>query len=423
MKLIRIVVAAISTFVLLILFQNCSSNGFESLSSTEALSSSSQTDVGNPAPSPSPTPTPSPSASPSPTVSPTVSPVAQLKKTQFYFAGGSTIASVELNHQTGVFTEKASTVFSGTDAAWLTYEKTSGTVFAVDAGSSVLQIYNHSNDTAVLSSRISLSSSPAQVHLTIAPTATGFNLFGASYNRGELSYYKINQTLNQVSQVQVVSQGATAKTHSSAFDASRGLLYVATLGLNKVIVYKFSEAAGLVELTSIPIEGARTVVYDSAYDKLFVSSEVYSGPSYLRVFSITNSGNSYAYTAVGSLAMPMAGGDLKLNRKFGFVMGTAREAGKESLWGLPITANGTADTTRSSFSIVISQALPRALEITDDGLYAVVGMNSAGSAGTLGFKMTFDAQRSFVSSAKVYQRASTNSSGYSGGVSIPVYGN
>jgi 6-phosphogluconolactonase (cycloisomerase 2 family) len=418
---------------LLTLFQNCgASGGFNSTPGQVSLGSNNGASTGGDSPTPTPvssvTPPPGPPSTPTPTPTPVITPTptptpaqGALKKTQFYFGGLKTIDVLELNHTTGAVTSLASVPFAGSTAGWLAYDKTTESVFVVDIDKTNLQIFSHNPLSAALTSRVNLTGFPTQVHLSVVPTGTEFNIFGAAYFNGHFGYYKVNAAMNQFTTVQDFNLGSTAKTHSTAFDAKHGLLYVASLGLNKIAVYKFSAATGLTALTEIPLEGARTVVYDGQYDKLFVASEVSTGPSYIRIFSIQAAGNSFTFTDSGSLAMPKLGGDLKVNHKYQYVMATARETGKESIWGLPITAAGVADASRPSFSIPVSQQLPRALEVTEDGIYAFVGMNSSAAEGIAGYKMVFDANKKFMSAQKFYQRSAPPSGGYQGGLSIPVY--
>lgn len=457
MKQTRIAIIGTVLFVLLVLFQNCAGNGFQVMSLEGGTIDSASQEPGDmnnddtpqpqpsptvsPSPSPTVTPvptatptptvTPSPTATPTPTVTPmpTVTPTPtpqptptqpDVKRTHFYFGGGKTITALELDHRTGEFRERTSASFSGGGVGWLTYEPTTQSVFVADTGGSTLQVFGHNASSGQLTSKTSLTTAASQVHLTIVSAADHFKLFGSSYSRAEVSYYKANRNLTSLSRQQVIAQGAGAKTHSSSYDAKRGLLYVAALGLNKVVVYRVSET-GLSNIAELNLEGARTVVYDPSFDKLYVATEIYTGPSYIRIYSINSTNNSYSFTAEGSLAMPKHGGDLKINHKFNYVMATAREAGKESIWALPINSRGAADISRQSFSIIVDQALPRALEITADGLYAVVGMNSSGSEGIIAYKLNFDGNKNFISSQKIFRKSSPSSNGYLGGVSIPLY--
>lgn len=397
--------------LLFVLFQNCSGTGFQLQDAAQALS---QTDLGSQTPD-----TPNPGNTPQVTPTPTASP---LLKTRFYYGRSRGVDILELDHKTGVMTQMASTNFAGTTVGWLSYHQPVKTVFAADADGAVLQLFDYNaTNGAIVSKTIFPSFSSQIVHLTVQPRTTGgFSLFGASYNRGSLDHVLMNDNMAQLTPSQSVAFGANAKTHSSSYDSVRKLLYVANLGNNKIDVYSFSEINGLTALTSIMVTSPRTVVYDSTYDKVFVVTEASTGNSYIRIFSVTPSGTNFSYTDVGSLAMPLTGGDLKVNHAYRYVMATVREAGKEAIYGLPITPTGAVDTTRQSFSIPITQSLPRALEITEDGLYAVVGMNSSTAENVVAYKMTFNAQLGYVSSQKIFEKKIDNTGGYLCGLSIPV---
>lgn len=397
--------------LLVALFQNCGgTGGFSTLSQGTTDLGSSGTSVQTPSQD---------SGDATPTPMPTSTPAATLKKTYFYFGRTKGIDSFELDPTTGVLRQLTATTFTGASVGWLSHEPTSNSILAVDAGGSVLQIYSQATATGALSSVQSLNNFAASVvHLNLQPTSTGFDLFAASYDRGVLDYYKMNATKTQVAATQSVSFGSTAKTHSSAFDSKRSLLYVANLGLNRIDVYKYS-TTGLTALQTIALEGARSLVYDSTYDKLYASTEVYTGNSFIRIFAISGAAGPYTFTDAGSLAMPLSGGDLKVNHAFGYVMATARETGKEAILGLPITDQGVEDKTRTSFSIPVTQALPRALELTEDGLYAVVGMNSATAENIVAYKMSFDAQKKYLSSQKIFQSRIDTTQGYLCGLSLP----
>lgn len=312
--------------------------------------------------------------------------------------------------------------FSGTNVGWLSYNQVSNTVFSVDADGAVMQLFGYNAANGALSAKSSFTNYASQiVHLTVSPsTSGGLNLFGASYNLGQLNYSTLNAGMNQLTSAQTVNVGGTAKTHSSSFDSKRSLLYVASLGANKIDVFRFSEQTGLTALTSIMVTSPRTVVYDATYDKVYVATEASTGNSYIRAFSITASGNTYTYADVGSLAMPLSGGDLKVNHAYRFVMATARESGKEAIYGMPITATGVADTSRKAFTIPVTQRLPRALEVTEDGAYAMVGMNSANAENIVAYKLNFDAQMNLTSSPKIFEKKIDVTNGYLCGLSVPV---
>jgi len=436
--------------IFILLFQNCGGSGFqiqqqESLQSgTSTLdnhnsnptptpgpnATATPTPASSPSPTPKPTPSPSPSATATPTPTPTPSPIVTptptpaptaLKKTRFYYGRSLGMDILELDHSTGVMSLLGSSNFSGANVGWLSYHSPSSTVFSVDADGAMLQLYNYNATNGALTSKNTFNNYASQiVHLTVVPTTAGFSLFGSSYNRGRIDQNLLNTGMTQLTSGPSVSIGANALTHSSSYDSKRSLLYVASLGANKIDVFKFNEQTGLTALTSISVTAPRTVVYDESFDKVFIATEASTGNSFIRIFSITPSGASYVYADVGSLAMPLTGGDLKINHAYRYAMATAREGGKEAIYGMPITTNGLPDNSRQAFNIRVTQALPRALEITEDGLYVVVGMNSSDAENVVAFKLNFNAQMNYVSSQKIFERKIDNTGGYLCGLSIPM---
>jgi hypothetical protein len=154
---------------------------------------------------------------------------------------------------------------------------------------------------------------------------------------------------------------------------------------------------------------ARTLVYDSVYDKLFVATESYSGPSYIYSFSIVADGKKYELTNEGSLAMPLSGAELKVNHAIGFVVATAREAGDESISGMPVTSKGEIDPSRKSFYIPVSIKSPRPIEITEDGHFIAIASETTHNIEVL--KLSFNSHLEYVSSEKIFSET-TGSTGY-----------
>lgn len=408
--------------LLLISFQNCSGLGGFQLPSQTSLDLGSLSTTGSGTPTPTPTPLGTPVPGPTPTATPLPpGPAGELKKTYFYFGRVSGMDVLVLDHGSGQVTLLPAVSFSGRMVGWLNYEKTSGEVLASDITQANLQIYNFKSDTGALNSVRSLGSfASAVVHLTLVPGMSGWDLFTSSYDRSVLDYYHLSQDQTQLTRQQTVSFGAGAKTHSSAFDSKRNLLYVANLGLDKISVYQVM-ATGLQPLTTISVLDPRTLVYDARYDKLFVATEAYTGNSYIRIFEIAGNAGAYTFSEVGSLAMPLVGGDLKVNHKMGYAMATVRESGKEAVVGLPLTPQGLVDKNRASFSVRVDQKTPRALEVTEDGEYMAVGMNSVSAENLVVYKLVFDSQANFVSSQKLFQKKVDGNQGYACGLSIPVY--
>jgi 6-phosphogluconolactonase (cycloisomerase 2 family) len=397
-------------------FQNCQS-GFHSGS----LEGGNKVDSSTIDPGAAPAETPGsntalPTTNPSP--SPTQSSAPGPTKTHIYFGRAGGIEILQLDHAKSQVISLGSVPFDGSSAGWLAFDEKAKLIFAPDAGvTNRLQIYNYNVNNGALTSRKVFSNfTNAVVHLALVSSANGFNLFGASYNNGLLGYYRINAGLTQGDPIQNVGFASGALTHSSSFDSKRNLLYIANLGLNRISVYQVT-STGMTALKEISLTSPRTVVYDQAFDKLFVSTESSSGPSYIRIYSIEAAGNSYNFSESGALAMPMIASDLKVNHRYRYVMSTAREAGKESIWGLPVTENGTMDASRKSFSIAISQKMPRALEITQDGSFLILASQVADNIQA--YKMSFDAGLNYISSQKIFDQK-IGTQGFLCGLSIPV---
>ncbi len=255
------------------------------------------------------------------------------------------------------------------------------------------------------------------VHLALVPTAAGFHLFSSSYGNGSLGFYRSDSGITSVTAVGSVNPGPM--THSSSYDSRRNLLYTASLGANKILVYRVDPAA-LTLLGEIAITSPRTVIYDFVYDKLYVATEASSIASYIKALAIALNGNSVSSTEVGSLQMPLAGGDLKILHRHNFILATARAAGQESIWGMPVTATGIQDATRAPFSLSVQQPSPRALEITEDGSYLAIG--SGGGTTTrsiIVYKLLFDSNSRYLSATQTFTLQQPSS--LLCGLQIPVY--
>lgn len=372
-------------------FQNCG-GGFETISGSTVSSSFNSSEINGETPSPSATPSPSPPAFPN--------------KTTFFFGRSGGIDAIELHSGASQVTELTSTSFQGSQVGWLAYDSSTKTLLAAEEGSSRrLQTYTYSSTSQTLTSRNLFTIAASTVHLTLLRTVQEVFLFGSSYDQGRLDSYKLNSSLSSLEATQSLAFGSSAKAHSSAFDSRRNLLYVATLGLNRISVYRFDQVSGLTAAGQIAVTAPRTVVYDATYDKLYVATEASSGNSAIHGYAIQENNGSYSFTNVGSsVAMPLRGADLKVNHAYGYVMATARQSGQESIWGMPVTEQGLPDHARSNFSIPISQVEPRSLELSADGRFAVVAMNSPGSAHVLVHALSFANDKAFLSSQIIWSK-------------------
>lgn len=361
------------------------------------------------------TPTPSPTA----TATPQPTPGLVLKKTFFYFGASGNIPGLVIDHNGGTVSSLGSVSYMGNQAGWLSYDSLNRKILAPDANGNQIQIFGVDLSTGLLTSAGIFNFFQQVVHLAVVKTAAGFNLFGSNYNGGSLGFYSGNANLSAVNSVQSVSPGPM--THSSSYDSQRNLLYVASLGGNAVLVYRV-DAATLTPVGQISVASPRTVVYDFMYDKLYVSTEVNgAGNSYLRGFSVSYVNNVFTSADVGSVAMPLSGGDLKINHKLNVVFATARQVGQESVWGMPVLNTGVQDPSRQPFTFAVTQPLPRSLEITEDGQYAVVA--SGGGATTdsiLIYRLAFDSAARFQSATKIYSQQQ-NAVGLLCAASIPTY--
>ncbi len=338
-------------------------------------------------------------------------------KTRFYFGRNGGIDAIELDHASATVTRLSSATFAGQTVGWLAYDKTSRSVFAADAGSAAkLERFTLDPLTGSLTSVLVKDYLPGIVHLSVVPMQGVFHLFASNYNAGTAGYHTL--TDGALNAGQSVSFGATAKTHSSAYDPSRRLLFIATLGLNKIQVFRVN-AGTITPAGDIPVDSPRTVVFDEQFDKVYVSTEAYAGNSFIKGYSVTPAGANFTFTEVASMPTSLIGADLKVNHARRYVMATSRESGRQAINGMPVKPDGTLDAARTSFSISLSQVQPRSLEVTDDGDFAVVAMNSSTAENLVVFKMNFDARSQFTGSARIFaQKIGTE--GYVCATSVPV---
>lgn len=368
-----------------------------------------------------PSSTATPTATPLPTPVPTATPAAgaTLLKTRFYFGGNNVIDAMELDHKTGMFTNLPSTSVA-TNVGWLAYDATSQLVVAAGSATNT-PLLGFAPATGALTLKRTVSFLDNIVHLTMIPFTGGSMLLGANYGAGTLGAKFLSADQTTIVPVNSISFGGSAKAHSSAYDASRQLLFVATLGTNKINVFKVAQT-GLTAFGEIAVAAPRTVIFDAGLDKLYVSTESYDGPSYIKGYAITSTNGSLGVSEVASQAMSLSGADIKINHRYRYVMATSREAGKQAVNGMPITTTGILDTTRTGFTIPMTQSKPRSLEVTEDGAFVVVAMDSAATQSVLAWKMAFDASLQYTGATKVLETKLSNT-GYSGALSIPLYGN
>lgn len=329
---------------------------------------------------------------------------SDLSDSKIYFGGDDGIEQLNLNYKTGEITYLGLISFPGLQVGWISDDVTTDTVYAADSGNAnTLALYNYNSNTSLLEFNKSFGNYTNQiVQLNLYNDGSRLNLFGSSYSNSKLTYHQLDLALTTLTNTQTVSYAVNSKTHSSSFDQTRQILYVANLGRHKIYTYTFNNQT-LTYNGEIAVSSPRTVVYDETYDKVFVVTESYTVSSTIKVFSVTGVSSTVTYNEIGSLDMPLIGGDLKINHQHGFAMATARETGKESVWGLPLTSTGAVDSSRSSFSVSVSQKLPRTLLLSKDGNYMILGMASIDQENVVGYKLNFDTSNNFLSAQKIFQ--------------------
>jgi 6-phosphogluconolactonase (cycloisomerase 2 family) len=387
-------------FTLLIPFQNCGRN-FQTINVAENFSASASQDNAGSVPDPGPSPTPS--ATPTPT--PTASSAPQLQETRVYFGSQEGISHLKIDHSTGTVTFTGTTAFQGQNVGWLNYEPMNQKILSVDAGVGKLQTNTYDPLTGALGTAEALSIKAEVVHSSLVPANNKFFLYAASYDRGQLD---LNTLSSNLSNPQVIapsiSYGSEARTHSSAYDSKRKLLFVANLALNRVSIYRIDMVSGnLTLLSQATVTAVRTLLYHAGYDKLFVATESYAGPSQIISYSIIDNQSSVQLQSEGSLNIPLSGADIKIDSVHRYALATAREAGKESVWGMPITSEGKKDTARNPLTISIDRPVPRSLEISADGQYIVVAMDSPQSNNIQVFKLNYSTNLVFQSAQRIFQ--------------------
>lgn len=330
---------------------------------------------------------------------------AAASHTDFHLGSSSGLSSFSLDSIRGVAQYKSTTIFAGTSVGWLNWDAGSSQLAAVDAGGGTFQTYALDLQNGSLSAGAGTGFKSALIHTTIVSGLGRKFVYTSSYQRGELDLMSFSESLGDPQVISPsVSFGAGAKTHSSAFDSKRNLLFVANLGLNRVSIFKVNRQNGTLEAAGFhSVMSPRTLVYQADYDKLYLVTEADTGASQLIAFSIQEGPSGINLASEGSLRMPLAGADLKINPIQGYAMATAREPGKESVWGMPLTDDGKKDSSRPEFSFSLDRPQPRSLELTADGLYLLVAMNSTRPDNVQIFKLNYSPQKQLISAERIFQ--------------------
>lgn len=388
----RSVFAICGSVLLMLSFQNCS-NGFSPAQFViENSTKGSGTDV-TPTPSDESTPTPTPTATPTPTPS-------QEKVSYVYVGATSKIKSFRLNHETDAVVELPEIALSGQSPGWFAFDAAASRVFVADAQGGNLNSFAFDVNSGALALENTVPFLKGSVHLSLQKTATGYFAQGASYGDAKFARYEISADGSASSAKNIMDYSAGAKSHSSSFDADRKLVFVSNLGQGRVVVYKDNDG-DLSLLTSISVVNPRIVHYDPTFDKLYIITEAYSGNSFVKIYSISNSQqNGYDFTEVASHTMALSGGDLKIDHTNGYIGATVREEGKQGVWVLPVTSAGLFDSAREKVFIPMEEFAPRSLQISSDGRYYVVACDSSKNTNDLViFKMSYDSASKLMTSA------------------------
>jgi 6-phosphogluconolactonase (cycloisomerase 2 family) len=350
----------------------------------------------------------------------------QLIETHFYLGSNGGVQPYKIDHRTSQVTKLNFISMGLAQVGWVNWIPDSLRFLAIDANSykrfTTFSLNAQGQGTAVSPS----TNGPADVHSTLVKNARNrYFVFSTSYGRATLHKHVFDSNFVPVpNSEQVVPFAGGAKTHSSAFDSRRSLLFVANLGLNSIAIFRVDPETGqLSPIGNVDVRDPRTVIYDEVFDRVFVATEAYSGNSFIRAFAVQDLGGRVEFIDRGSQAMPLIGADIKVDRVHRFVVATAREPGKESIWGMPLTTSGDKDMTRRHFQIDVLLTQPRSLEITADGQYIMVGMNSGRVPADFRiYKVTYSASNDFVSSEMIYQNLG-GTGGFMCSVSRPVFGN
>lgn len=394
-----------SVSVAVVAFQNCA-GGFApnpSLGRVAGLSSTDPNDgapLGPPATSgpngpgaPVATPpgtTPGGSTPPGSTATPPA--LKPVVASYLYVGGQGRIRSYKIDHSNDAMTVVADTTISGQTPGWFDFDPQANRLFVANAsGNGLLTSYSFTPGTGALGFERTTPFIAGAVHLTINRGAQSYFAIGASYNGANWAKWELPLDVSRSTRVAEFGYSRDAKSHSSSYDQSRQLSFVANLGENRIVVYRDQNGVP-VEVGEIQVDSPRIVLYDEIYDKLYIASETYTTAGYAYVYGIRANGNSFTFPQLASWPTALRGADLKIDRVHNVVGTTVREANKEGLWLFPVGANGLPDSTRQNRFVPIAQKEARSLAISADGRYYVVTMNNGDNeADVLVYKVSYGA--------------------------------
>ncbi|MEZ0391677.1 MAG: beta-propeller fold lactonase family protein, partial [Pseudobdellovibrionaceae bacterium] len=169
-----------------------------------------------------------------------------------------------------------------------------------------------------------------------------------------------------------------SKTHSSSFDEKRKILHVANLGENKVRFYQMTNQ-GPVEKGFYSVPSPRTVVFDSQFDRLYITTEALQSPGFVKVLSFSqNPQGDLQFQETSSHEIGLSGSDLQVSFKTRVLVTAVREKDRENIVALPLTASGEIDSSKTGLPFPIDQSEPRSLKLLADGQTLVLTPNHVG---------------------------------------------
>ncbi|MES2855998.1 MAG: beta-propeller fold lactonase family protein [Bdellovibrionota bacterium] len=311
-----------------------------------------------------------------PTPSPT--PPAEIAKSYFFVGGVGAIKGFEIDHATDAVTSVADVSLPGQTPGWLSIDVESQSLIATDSSGPRLSILSFDTMTGALNPVRTLGSAARSDHHSLYRSGSSLFVYNSDYNGGKMTSIEVVGAAMDVAAItQTFTYSAGAHTHSSAIDPVRNLVFVANLDAEKIVVY--SNVAGTLSFqTEVAVADPRMLVYDTNFDRLFVTTESYTGSSAVKIFSISGSGAGLAIVEVGSFDLQgQRGAALKIDRSNRYAVATVREAGVEKIWSIPLTANGLIDPSRVAVSMPSVCKEARSLEISADGKYYVLVCNHA----------------------------------------------
>jgi 6-phosphogluconolactonase (cycloisomerase 2 family) len=406
---------AVSAFValmsMLVFFQNCA-GGFEpSLKDGALAASGTGGTTAEPTPSPGDvltTPTPIATATPlgaTPTPSPaTPTPVVAIKRSFVYMGGSGRIPIYEINHETDTVTARTAAAIDGQTPGWFAYDSRSQRLLTADSGGARLNTFVVGSD-GHLTLEKAFNFLSSVVHLTAYKSGDLLTVLAANYDGSQFGKYDLSGDLMSIQEKKVFSYANGSHSHSTSYDSKRGLIFVANKDEGRIHIYRDVVGGAPVELKSFVLPDVRIVLYDAVFDRVYVTTEAYSGSSYVKIYDVSATDTSADLIEVDSHAMGLRGADLKVDHSHNYVGASVREAGKEGIWILPVTAAGRFDTIRTKIFLPITgSAEARSLQITGNGRYYILTCNNqANDADLFIFKIEYDASGAITTKALLQQ--------------------